>query len=427
MNRILKSALLAAALLSVISTPAVAQTPPLTSPGTVEDGKPCTAATDCKTSGATCEGTPTVCTVPPAAKLADGAACKADAECESGYCDGAPAVCSAQGDVGAQCKRPEACSSGVCLKDRCVDCASASDCGKGEACVNNTCVAPPGSVADGGACAVDTDCVSGNCEDADKDGTKDTCAAKAVAPVAPPTAPVVPVAPISCPKGTALVTLPDGTPACVPVLQAPQPTAPTPAPVTQPAPISLETVCESFPMSDPSSSDSFDRIAGCVWFATAQACGGSKSQFWGDCALEAQRLAKGKTGVARVQSFFTAGLKLVVEKYGNRLSGRFMDAKDLGALTADLPRFAAALKGTASQGDLLRLALGTVTGGSRAAPRRATVNTVAAPPPSCPDGWTLLATTKSPTYGSSTGPWLCHRSGEEGPGSWREPDYPALK
>ncbi|MBI4235537.1 hypothetical protein HY604_04530 [Candidatus Peregrinibacteria bacterium] len=371
MHSNLKSTLAVTALLGALF--------PATVLGATADGAPCKIDGDC-TSGycdLTTDPTKPVCATKPAAKAADGATCATDAECDSGFCDGTPAVCSAQADVGQACTRNEACSSTVCLKGKCVACASDSDCvGTGEKCLSNECKIPPGSVADGDP----------------------------------------------CPQGTALVTLPDGTLACVPVLQAPPPTAPVPATQPAPAPISLETVCGSFPLSDPASNDAFDHIAGCVWMATAQACGASRGQFWGDCALKAQSLSKGKAGPARVQSFYATGLGLVVEKYSNRLSGRFKDAAALAALTGDLGALAAALKGTAAQGDLLRLALGGVTAGSRTTPRRAPAPVAA--PPTCPAGWTLLATTKSPVFGSTTGEWLCHRSGEEGPGSWREPDYP---
>lgn len=399
--------------------------------GKLVDGAICTADNDCVTKGATCTapatppGAAKVCTpaTPPPTKKSDGEACAADVECASGFCEGGK--CTPQGDNGTKCKRPEACSSGVCVKDLCVECASDGDCGNGKVCTSNACVTKPGSVADGDACTADADCASGDCVDSDADGTEDKCAPKAAAPVVVPpvVTPPTPVAPPvvkstvpACPAGFVATEFPPASGSYVCIPSAPQPTAPVP--VQPAAPISLETVCGSFPLSDPTSSDSFDRIAGCIWMATAQACGTSRTQFWGDCAIRAQELSKGKTGNARVQSFFTKGLGLIVEKYGNRLSGRYVDAAALAVLTADAKAFAAALKGQASQGDLLRLALGTVTAGSRAPAARH-----AAASPRCEAGWTLLATTKSPVFGSKTGAWLCHRSGEEGPGSWAEPSY----
>lgn len=398
MNEFLKSSLVLAALLSVISTPAGAQPVPTPATGSVADGGACSDEKECATKGAKCTAPATppggakVCTppAPPAAvKKGKGETCSVDTDCDSGYCEGSPKVCADTLDVGEACARPEACTSAQCLKGNCVECASDADCvGTGEKCQSNACVVPAGSLKDGDTCTDNTQCSSGICSDPTSTGAK-TCQPKA----APPVVPVPPPAP-------------------------PKSTAPTPPPAPAPPPPSLEEVCGSFPMSDPMSADAFDRIAGCVWMATAQACGSSRTQFWGDCAVKAQELVKGKTGSARVQSFYNTGLGLVVEKYGNRLSGRFMDAKELGALTADLPKFAAALKGGASQGDLMRLALGTVTAGSRAPAARRT-----AAGPRCEAGWTLLATTRDATFGSRTGNWLCHRSGEEGPGSWKEPEY----
>ena len=104
----------------------------------------------CDTSGggSTCDATNPcsegeVCvsgTCAPGTPVAVGGACTTGVECLSGAC--ASGLCVA-GNAGAPCQSNEGCVSGACQGD-------------------GTC-APGTAVGDGGACASNTDCLSGNC------------------------------------------------------------------------------------------------------------------------------------------------------------------------------------------------------------------------------------------------------------------------
>lgn len=408
MNRIYKSALVAAALLGALFPANVLAA------GTAKDGEKCTTATDCVTVGATCvapvAGGDTVCTppAPAAAKLADGATCSKDEECDSGFCDGTTTKsCAAQRAVDEACTRNEGCISAACLKDKCVQCLSDKDCSGADICQSNKCVVPPGSVADGDACTKDGDCASGDCVDSDNDSTEDKCAPKAPVQAPPPTAPVPPPAPTKptipvCPTGFVATEFPPASGSYVCIPSAPQPTAPVQPAPTKPAPVAPAPaptpaeVCASFPMSDLTSSDASDQIFGCVAFAAAQVCGTHKAQTWGDCAVLAQRVAKG--GAPSLQRFFAAGLGLVKEKLWNRSShwrGAKSEVEGMDAMA-----LRSALRSAPEWVDLLRLATGTVTGGQRGigvAPRRVGKPTALdakapactgvscqPPPPTCP-------------------------------------------
>lgn len=68
-------------------------------------------------------------------------ACRSDADCDSGVCDGGACV---------ECAADDDCAAGVCVAQACVECRDAGDCAEG-VCAENACV----------ECATDTDCASG--------------------------------------------------------------------------------------------------------------------------------------------------------------------------------------------------------------------------------------------------------------------------
>ncbi len=100
------------------------------------------------------------------AKKADCASCDNNFECASDFCDegflGTGGKCATAGvlEVGDSCCKDSQCLSGNCENAECVGCTADEDCEEGQACTNNAC---KGKKPIGEACSDEAQCETGSC------------------------------------------------------------------------------------------------------------------------------------------------------------------------------------------------------------------------------------------------------------------------